>query len=233
MFVTVRLKPIITFVIIIICSFSMSYFLINAVKKTTAQNILDLTVVLDAGHGGIDGGAVGVKTKVKESDINLSIVRKLEKHLRSFGFKVILTRTDTNGLYNVFSRDYKQEDMQRRKDIIKKHNANIVVSIHMNSYPQSSLSGAQTFYDENNESSKLLADVIQRELRANLENARENSNYGDYYILKCTQNPSVMVECGFLSNPNEELLLIDDEYQNKLSYYIFCGIIKYFQYNNN
>lgn len=229
MFISIKLKPLIAFVLIIVSSFLLSYFLVNAINRTSADSILDYTVVLDAGHGGIDGGAVGTKTNVKESDINLSIVRKLEKHLKSFGFKVVLTRSDINGLYNVFSRDYKQEDMQKRKDIIKKANANLVISIHMNSFPDRTSSGAQAFYDKDNGASKLFADVVQSELKLHLPNARKESSYGDYYILKCTQNPSIMVECGYLSNPEEELLLSSDEYQEKMSYYIFCGIIKYFQ----
>lgn len=229
MFISIKLKPLIAFVLIIVSSFLLSYFLVNAINRTSADSILDYTVVLDAGHGGIDGGAVGTKTNVKESDINLSIVRKLEKHLKSFGFKVVLTRSDANGLYNVFSRDYKQEDMQKRKDIIKKANANLVISIHMNSFPDRTSSGAQAFYDKDNAASKLFADVVQSELKLHLPNARKESSYGDYYILKCTQNPSIMVECGYLSNPEEELLLSSDEYQEKMSYYIFCGIIKYFQ----
>lgn len=229
MFISLKLKPFIAFVLIIASSFLLSYLLVSAVSRPAASEILDYVIVLDAGHGGRDGGAVGVKTKTKESDINLSIVRKLEKHLTSFGFKVVLTRKDSNGLYNVFSRDYKLEDMQKRRDIIKKANANILISIHMNAFPSSDASGAQTFYDIDSESSKLFAEVIQNELKRHLPNARKESKSADYYILKCTQNPSIMVECGYLSNPEEDLLLSSNDYQEKMSYYIFCGIVKYFQ----
>ena len=228
MFFHVKLKPLLAFLVMMMVSFSFSYFLLKAFTKADAKNILDFTIVLDAGHGGMDGGSVGVNTKVKESELNLNIVKKLEPYLKSFGFGVVLTRYDHNGLYNQFNSDYKLTDMQKRKEIIQKANANIMVSIHLNSYPASGLKGAQAFYMKDHEPSKLLADTIQKELFANLPNARQNSNFGDYYILKCTQNPSVMVECGFLSNAEEELLLQQESYQEQLAYTIFCGIVKYF-----
>lgn len=233
MFFAINLKPYVAFLLIIVSSFILAVLLVNALsKKTDNVPLLDYTIVLDAGHGGVDGGCVGVNTKVKESDLNLSIVKKLEKYLKSFGFKVVLTRHDHNGLYNVFNRDYKLQDMSKRKEIIKKANANMVISIHLNAFPNKTSRGAQAFYDSNHantQNSKELAQIIQDELIKNFENARKSISSGDYYILKCTNNPSVMIECGYLSNPEEEMLLQQEDYQQKLAYTIFCGIVKYFQ----
>lgn len=229
MYFVAKGKPIAAFVLMMLTVFFVTYFLLSSVKQADAAQVLDFTIVLDAGHGGMDGGCVGVNTKVKESELNLSIVKKLEPLLTGFGFEVVLTRYDHNGLYNIFDSDYKQQDMQKRKDIILKSNANMVVSIHLNSFPASGLKGAQVFYDGERESGKLLADTIQTQLFENITNARQFCNKGDFYILKCTENPSVMVECGFLSNPEEELLLQQEEYQQSLAYQIFCGIVKYFQ----
>jgi len=148
--------------------------------------------------------------------------------LRSFGFNVVLTRSDANGLYRVFGRDYKLEDMNARHEIIRQNNAHMVISIHLNSFSDRSVRGAQVFYNEGSQSSRMLAETIRDELVNNLPYAKTNLKYGDYYILKATSAPSVMVEGGFLTNPDEERLLQTPEYQQKLAYFIFCGIVRFF-----
>ena len=163
---------------------------------------------------------------------NLKVTKKLEKLLNTFGFNVVLTRTNADGLYSQLATNKKQDDMKKRKEIIQKSKPNMVVSIHMNSFPNKHERGAQVFYQVGEETSKQLAQTIQNEMIKNLVEAREFCNHSDLYILQCTQNPSVVVEGGFLSNPEEEALLITDEYQEKLAYSVFCGILKFFEKQN-
>ena len=185
-------------------------------------------IVLDAGHGGIDGGVLGSLTGVKESELNLKVVKKLEKYLINAGMSVTLTRNSDSGLYGVATSNLKKKDMQRRKEIIEDVNPDLVVSVHMNKYSLTTRRGAQVFYKQSNENSQLLAMQIQKSFNEMQEASRECSILtGDYYILNCTQYPSVIAECGFLSNNQDELLLVTDEYQEKIAYAIFKGIVGY------
>lgn len=186
-------------------------------------------IVIDAGHGGIDAGVYGVNTSVKESDINLEIARKLKSYFSGAGFECVMTRSTQAGLYGTTAKGFKMRDMQKRKEIIENCGADMVISIHQNTCPLSSKRGAHVFFDSNSESSMQLAGYIQRQL--NLLEGGVASNTilkGDYYMLKCTDAPSVIVECGFLSNPEDEALLISDEYQSLTAYAIFKGAISYF-----
>ena len=185
-------------------------------------------IVLDAGHVGIDGGVKGVKTGVPESEINLAVVKKLETYLVSAGITVVLTRSSDAGLYGVASSTLKRRDMEKRKEIIEKAAPTMVVSVHMNYYPNSTRRGGQTFYKAESESSKALANSIQKSLNALYKDVKDYSPLkGDYYILNCTEYPSVIAECGFLSNPEDEALLTDGEFQSELAYSLFIGIIDY------
>ncbi len=223
-----KLKPIICFICIVTLGFAGSYFLVNSLNSVESDSVLNYTIVLDAGHGGIDGGSVGAK-KVTEAEINLSVTKKLETLLSGFGFNVVLTRHDSGGLYSFNASNKKQDDMKKRKAIIQNANANMVVSIHMNSYINAYEKGAQTFYLVGDDQSKLLADAIQNEMQSKLVDARKNSNHADLYILKCASVPSVVVEGGFLSNPQEEELLVSSDYQSKIAYSVFCGIVKFYE----
>ena len=188
----------------------------------------NIKVVLDAGHGGIDGGVSGVNTSVRESDLNLAVVKKVEKYLVGAGMSVVLTRNSNAGLYGVATSNLKKKDMQKRKDIINKAEPHLVVSVHMNKYSLSTRRGAQVFYKNNDENSKILAKTIQESFNNMNENARKYSALsGDYYILNCSNYPSVIVECGFLSNPEDEALLVTEEYQEAVAYSIFKGIVGY------
>lgn len=221
-------------ILIVLLTFVLAFSILTISKNvfaTTTEKI-NYTIVLDAGHGGIDGGSEGVLTGVKESELNLKVTKKLEKLLNTFGFNVVLTRTNADGLYSQFATNKKQDDMKKRKEIIQKSKPNMVVSIHMNSFPNKHERGAQVFYQVGEETSKQLAQTIQNEMIKNLVEAREFCNHSDLYILQCTKNPSVVVEGGFLSNPEEEALLITDEYQAKLAYSVFCGILKFFEKQN-
>ncbi len=185
-------------------------------------------IVLDAGHGGIDGGVSGSVTGVKESQINLKIVKKLEKYLIDGGFEVILTRNSEAGLYGIATKNLKKKDMQKRKEVINKAKPSLVVSIHLNKYSLKSRRGAQVFYKEECENGKILAENLQNAFNELPQATRNLAPLkGDYYILNCSPYPSVIAECGYLSNPEEEKLLITEEYQDEISYTIFKGIIGY------
>ena len=186
----------------------------------------EYTVVIDAGHGGIDGGCEGAITGVSEASLNLDYAKCLKTKLEGFGFDVIMTRTTESGLYNPLASNKKRSDMEKRKKIVESSCADFVISIHMNSY-NSSASGAQVFYGEDDEPSKLLADCIQKHFINNLEYSRKETKIGDYYILNAIRAPSVLVECGYLSNPKEEALLVTEDYKNEICYSILLGVLEY------
>lgn len=216
--------------VIIISAFFLFNFLKSSVKTSNLNVYTGLTIVVDAGHGGIDGGSIGY-SGTTERVINLEYAKTLKNYLENFGFNVVLTRNNLDGLYSSLSSNKKKDDMLARKKIIENSNADLVVSIHMNAFPLESCRGAQVFYNPESNISKNLAISIQECFVANLENARKNADKGDYYLLNCTSVPSVIVECGFISNPEEEKLLLTEEYRNKVCYQILSGIVKYFSIN--
>ncbi len=223
-FFSFRIKPIFVVGLILLLSFVLSYSIVKV--SALAQPKGQYTIVLDAGHGGEDGGCVGA-TGIKESDLNLNVVKKLQPYLVGYGFDVVLTRKDNGSL-----DPDKQKDMAKREQLIAGSKANMVLSIHMNSYPTSDQYGAQVYYQEGTEESKKFAQMIQSQFQNHLNTKRE-ANHGDYYILKCSKTPTVLVECGYLSNPEEEQLLVSEDYQEKLAYQIFCGIVKYLNIRKN
>ena len=196
-------------------------------KESSIDERYDFTVVVDAGHGGIDPGSIGYKTKVKESEINLAVAKILEQKLKKLGVRVVMTRPDENGLYGLSTTNYKKRDMQKRRDIIEKIRPDIVVSVHMNSYIRHNLRGAQVFYDNTSPISEKLALCIQNQFAERLEKSTKGVSVGDYYMLKCTESASVIAECGFLSNEEDEKLLITKDYQEKIADCIFVGIVNY------
>lgn len=229
--VSIKALPIFTFILVVVLSFCIT---LGLYKVTQADSVVrfNYTIVIDSGHGGRDSGASGINTGAKESDISLAISKKLQRYLVDFGFAVVMTRETTDGLYSETATNFKKDDMEKRNQLINKSNADMIVSIHLNSFPSISENGAQAFYEPSNEKSIALSNCIKNQLINNLPNARQNTNKGDYYILKTKTNiPCSLVECGFLSNPDEEALLITEEYQQKVAYAIFCGIVEY--YGNN
>ena len=196
--------------------------------KNTALAFMPLgnfTVVIDAGHGGWDPGKTG-KNGLNEKDINLDIAQKTADFLEEAGADVYITRTSDSAL-----GENKRSDMKKRIDIIENSKADIMISIHQNSYPSEKAKGAQVFYFRKSENGHLLADCIQKSLiqcldEKNTRTAKENNNY---YVLKNTDIPSVIIECGFLSNPEEERLLNTEEYRLKTAWAIFDGILTYFE----
>ena len=201
---------------------------VSAVAATSTHDGIK-TVVIDAGHGGIDAGVLGITTKTKESEINLYIAKYLRGYFADAGFNAVLTRTTQGGLYGTSTKGFKMRDMKKRKEIIEKNNADMVISIHQNFCPIPSRRGGQAFYDNGSESGKALAQCVQQSLNEMKECVKQNTPLvGDYYMLKCTSNPSVLVECGFLSNELDEKLLVSAEYQKAIAYAIFKGAVTFY-----
>ena len=195
-------------------------------QRVVARQVFsyNFVVALDAGHGGVDGGVVGVNTGVKESQINLEMTLLLKELFENGGFKVVLTRSDQNGLYGNATTGFKKRDMQKRLDIIQEAKANLVLSLHCNKFAQSSRSGPQVFFGD--DEGQKLANDIQGVLNKFTNNCH-SALRGDYFMLKCTTSPSVIVECGFLSNPSDEAKLCDGDYRNQLAQEIYKGVLLY------
>ncbi len=188
------------------------------------------TIILDAGHGGIDPGKVGVNNAL-EKDINLSIVLKLKELLEKEGFSVYLTRESDQLLAAPNSTSQKKDDMIARIQMVEDLNPFFTVSIHQNSFPDPSVNGPQVFYYKDSVESATMAQIIQDILNTQLEPAKKRTPQANtnYYLLTRTPTPTVIVECGFLSNPTEADLLIQEEYQNRVAYSIFSGILAYYE----
>ena len=192
------------------------------------------TLILDAGHGGFDPGKVGVNG-ILEKDINLSIVQKLQVLLEEYGFTVVLTRDSDEILGPANSSRPKMDDMIARVDMVKELNPYFTISIHQNSYTSPEVNGPQVFYYKDSVESATMAQVIQNAMNQYLEpqKKREPQANSNYYLLTRTPTPTVIVECGFLSNPNEADLLATEEYQNKVAEAICMGIVSYYETNSS
>lgn len=194
--------------------------------------ITNKVIAIDAGHGGVDPGAIG-KQGGKEDEINLKIALKLRNLIEENGGIAILTRNDGEGLYTEESktlREKKNEDLRNRGIEVNANEPDALLSIHLNSFPESRYYGAQAFYKEGCEDSKKLALIIQEELRNILdkENNRAPQPRDNIYLIRESEPPAVLIECGFLSNPMEERLLMDSKYQEKIAWAIYIGVIRYF-----
>ena len=204
-------------------------FCLRALNAPVAVSVqaAKLSVVVDAGHGGIDGGVVGVSTKRKESDINLAIAFLLKEKLADAGFLVVMTRTTEGGLYDTTAPGFKRRDMQKRKEICEGANPLCVISVHQNFYPSTASRGGQVFYPKENEWACRLAGNIQAEFNALYQKegvkARKEAA-GDYYMLRLAP-PSVIVECGFLSNPKDDALLNSPVFCEKIAGGILTGLL--------
>ena len=191
-----------------------------------------IKILIDPGHGGVDLGASG-DLNIGEAPINLAISEKLMRFLEGSGFDVEMTRYDDMGLYTSKSttiRAKKNEDLQNRVDKINNSNADLVVSIHLNSFTEEKYHGAHVFYQKNNNIGKSAAFILQDNLKNILDesNNRVPQVKTNIRIMDDTQLPVVLIECGFLSNHEEEKKLVTDEYQEKISWAIYSGLLKYF-----
>mgnify|MGYP001043886351 CR=1 FL=1 len=198
---------------------------------TAAEAAERPVIVLDAGHGGLDSGAVGGNGTL-EKDVNLSIVRILRDMLELSGFDVVLTRSEDISIYDAGVegiRNQKLSDMDNRLEIVQSYPDSIFLCIHQNNYTDPQYFGGQMFYNNNNPNNRTLAQIMQNKF-AELQpgNDREIKLSGDeLFLLKSNQNPSLMIECGFLSNPDEEARLSTWEYQQQVAFTIFGGVMEY------
>ena len=227
-------KSIISFVLAVcICLFA--FFAGNKARTepTTAKAQIKKQIILDAGHGGFDGGAVANDGTV-EKDINLKITLFLADCLKANGFDVIFTReadvsTDDVETDKIATR--KKSDLKNRLKLMRDYPNAVFVSIHLNKFTTSSASGSQVFYNGKTEASRYLGDAIQQKIISLLQpqNTRVNKKAtSSTYILYNATIPAVLVECGFLSNPAELESLKNKDYQRKMAFCIFCGIADYY-----
>ncbi len=216
----------------------MSFFLYNInIADVFEDNIDSPTVIVDAGHGGEDGGTCS-EDGVLEKDINLSISLYLTEILRCYGYNVIMTRSNDeqigdNSLPTI--RQRKVSDVRKRLELTKLYPDSLFVSIHQNHYSSSRYSGAQVFYSPKSPVSKLLAETVQNSIVGLIQkdNERKTKEIGtNVYLLYNCENPAVMVECGFLSNTDESKLLATTDYQKKIAFSVACGIIKFLEEEN-
>ena len=225
---------------ILFITFMIMISIINHEIITNKEDTLEIvslpvtnkTIVLDAGHGFPDQGAESLNG-VTEASINLIITKKVQTLLEQSGCNVVLTRSDENGIYDLNSntiREKKVSDIKNRVKIGNESSADVFVSIHLNKIQQSQYYGWQAFFKANNERSEELAKSLQEELNYSIqkENKREALKITGKYIIEHVEIPIAIVECGFLSNPEEEQLLQQDEYQNKIAWGIYNGIMDYF-----
>ena len=217
----------------ILCLFAASFLLARkgaalAASGNSSSEDTDIHIVLDAGHGGNDPGKIGVNDCL-EKDINLTLALRLQALLENRSYQVTMTRTTDITLGDESSSSIKRSDLQRRIEIITEASPDFVISIHQNSYTDASVSGPQVFYYTDSESGKILASYLQESLNNSLDpqsprNIKANS---DYYLLKNSPVPTVIIECGFLSNAQEAELLTTSSYQDKVVRAIYTGLEDY------
>lgn len=224
-----KLEWLFTFVVllgIIYGSYTLSRRIITEPAETDALKMSMTEVILDAGHGGSDPGKIGING-VPEKEINLAIVRKIQKYLEEEGITVALTREEDARL-NEWGQEYtKSEDMRARVEMINELKPQIAVSIHQNSYPSEEVKGAQVFYYEGSEVSEKMAGIIQEAMRkVDPSNDRQIKANDTYYMLRHTEVVTLIVECGFLTNWEEADKLTEEAYQEEMAKAIAEGIME-------
>lgn len=216
-----------------LCIKPISYVDQTLIASSHASVVQTQKIIIDAGHGGFDGGASSDDGTL-EKDINLKIALKLRELCKLGGFQVIMTRESDMGTEkdeNDTISNRKKSDMQRRLAIIDENPDAIFVSIHLNKFSASSAQGAQVFYSKNNNDSELLAKSVQNSITKLIQNQNTRQVKkadSSIFLLKKSHIPSIIVECGFLSNSNELSLLKNSDYQSKMAFSIYCGILKYY-----
>ena len=212
--------------LIIICFFLFSLSLPKVTAVVKGLDLLGKTIILDAGHGGVDAGAQN--GKIIEKELNLVLVKKLEKELISNGATVYLTRTTDDDL-STTTINRKRNDLYNRAKYINKISPDMYISMHLNSTNSSNWKGLQVFYTNKNKENKSVASTITDYLKQNLSNVREIKQDNNYYMYKQINSPGVLIEAGFISNPNDNYLLRQEWYQEKLVRLISESIQIYFQ----
>lgn len=200
----------------------------NEDNSKTVTAVADINIAIDPGHGGIDGGAAGEDTGVSEAELNLAVSRLLQDIFKQAGSKTLMTRETADVSYEGSGDTMKLKDMDHRVKLVEEQKPNLLVSIHMNTFSDRSVLGAQVFYQKGSEKGRKLAECIQKALNdgAN-EKKKRGARSGDYYMLRETSCPGVIVECGFLSNADDEKKLQDPEFQAKLADCIYKGVCAY------
>ncbi len=223
---------------IVVCLVMISSF--SDIAQLVSRDVdptITPTIIIDAGHGGEDGGAE--VDGILEKDVNLAISKKVADFLRLHGYPVKEIRTEDKAIYAedaVTLRDKKVSDLQNRVQLFNEHEDNIVVSIHQNKFSHTKYHGTQLFYSPNHPDSEKLARAIQTSVVMLLQNdnTRElKPSGGDIFVLKNAEVPAVIVECGFLSNENERKMLTDETYQQEIAYAIAMGVIDYQNQKNS
>ncbi len=213
--------------------FGTKYVIEKKAVDASAETNSFKTVIIDAGHGGIDGGTSADDGTV-EKDINLQIAHKLNNILQAMGVKTVMTRTEDVSIHDENAKTIRQQkvsDLKNRLNIINNTDNAVYVSIHQNHYSSAKYKGAQIFYSKNNMLSHTLAESIRLPIVSYLQtdNTREIKQSGtEIYLLNNAKTPAVMVECGFLSNKDDTMNLKDEKYQQKLAFAIAIGITDYF-----
>lgn len=215
--------------LVMACLLLISFYVLSREAAAVSNEMhQEQVIIVDSGHGGSDPGMVGVDG-LEEKDINLAIAKKLKGILEQKNFTVVMTRETDTGLYEEGAKNQKVQDMQRRIALIKEKKPLLAVSIHQNSYQDAAVCGPQVFYYEDSAQGEALAKVLQEELNTYLAVKRPRQAKGNtsYYLLK--RSPCVLniVECGFLTNPEEAELLQTEEYQEKVAQAVSDGICRY------
>lgn len=216
-----------------ICVIGYTALKMNDTIATTSDiNQNDLVLILDAGHGGLDGGCSAADGSVEKS-INLNIMLSVRDLSKLFGYNVETTRDTDKSIHDkgiTGIKNQKISDMENRLELFNKYNNSICVSIHQNTFSDPKFNGAQMFYSNKNETSEQFATIMQQQFVDNLQpdNQREIKLCGkELYLCYYCDNPAVMVECGFLSNPEEAAKLTTIDYQKEVAFTIFTGINKF------
>lgn len=199
----------------------------NLEKYVSGDNVQNgkATVVLDSGHGGSDPGKIGINDAL-EKELNLKIAKKVKKALKKEGIQVVMTREDDTSLAKNAEGNQKIQDMKARVQLINDTKPALVISIHQNSYQEESIHGAQVFYYSHSKEGERVAKLMQKALlEVDKDNTRQAKANDTYYLLKRTDVPTIIVECGFLSNLQEADKLVDEGYQDALAEAICQGII--------
>lgn len=222
-------------IVCIIAAFGVLFLCGILNKNESAENAASIpisgkTVVIDAGHGGFDAGASA--NGLEEKNINLSVAKYLKEYIAQGGGIAVMTRNEDKSTADADTggKSAKKSDLENRKKLVETSEADVFVSIHMNKFPQEQYKGAQVFYSSQPAESKVLGEMIQESLKEILNdgNERQAKKSDDIFILKNTLVPSVIAECGFLSNYGEAELLKDEKYRQKLAWGIYVGIVKFF-----
>lgn len=208
--------------------YSRTYSRVSAALSQVSDDTESVKIVIDPGHGGNDPGGIGV-SGVLEKDVNLSVALFLRKNFEAQGFEVVMTRDIDKGLYSETAKNKKKEDLAKRIEIIKEAHPDFVLCIHQNIFTDSKYSGAQVFYYKESEEGARLAACLQNQLITGLdpENTRVPKSNMNYYMLKNSPVPIVIVECGFLTNAEEEQKLGTQAYQRDLAWNIYLGTMQY------